>query len=297
MSDDTTPPEGGAPDLSKGPGQPPEHPAAPPPSPYGAQVPPPAGGVPPPAYVPPPTAYDGSGGGYNPVEAIKYGWGKFSAKPSSLLVPVLVVFLIAIIIEVIVQVLLYATFLGTHDCTKTIFGTSVDTQCGPSMPVRLLGAAIGAGIGTFISSVLGAGLIKSALNVADHQPVEVGDIFTYAGKSEVISTAGVLAGLAFVGTLLCYFPAIIISFLTVFTMFYVVDKGVSGIDAVKASYSLVTKHLGDTILFYLLAAVCFIVGAILCVVGLLVAIPVVLAGAAYTYRLLNSEPVSPVDAR
>jgi uncharacterized membrane protein len=65
------------------------------------------------------------------------------------------------------------------------------------------------------------------------------------------------------------------------------------VDAIKASVSLVTSRIGETILFYLLAAVVLVVGAILCLVGLLAAVPVVLAGAAYTFRVLNNEPVAP----
>ena len=244
---------------------------------------------PPPAYGAPPAG----AGGYSPVAAIQYGWAKFTKSPSTLLVPALVLLVVMIVIEGVIYALLNATLLGTHDCTKTVFGTRIDTQCGPSLPVSLLGAAISSGIATFLQALFGAGLIKSALNVVDGREVNVGDIFDYARKPEVVSTAALLGALGFVGTLLCYFPAIIVSFLTVFAMFYVVDKGQSGMEAVKSSVTLVTSKIGETILFYLLAAVCLIVGAILCLVGLLAAVPVVLAGAAYTFRVLNNEPVSP----
>jgi uncharacterized membrane protein len=76
-------------------------------------------------------------------------------------------------------------------------------------------------------------------------------------------------------------------------MFYVVDKNLPAVEAVKASVSLTTSRLGDTVLFYVLGIICLVVGAILCLVGLLAAVPVVLAGAAYTYRVLNDEPVAP----
>jgi uncharacterized membrane protein len=244
---------------------------------------------PPPAYGAPPAG----AGGYSPVAAIQYGWAKFTRSPSTLLVPALVLLVVMIVIEGVVYALLNATLLGTHDCTKTMFGTQIDTQCGPSLPVTLFGAALSSGIATFLQAVFGAGLIKSALNVVDGREVNVGDIFSYASKPAVVSTAALLGALGFVGTLLCYFPAIIVSFLTVFTMFYVVDKGQQGVEAIKSSVNLVTSKIGETILFYLLAAVCLIVGAILCLVGLLAAVPVVLAGAAYTFRVLNNEPVSP----
>jgi uncharacterized membrane protein len=198
-----------------------------------------------------------------------------------------------IVISGIIWFILQKTLLGTHDCTKTIFGTTVDTQCGPGLAVTLLGAAVSGGISTFVSSLFGAGLIKCALNVVDGRDADTGDVLGYATKPEVVTTAAMLGVLSFVGTLLCYLPAIVVSFLTVFAMFYVVDKGLSGVDAIKASVSLVTSRIGETILFYLLAAVVLVVGAILCLIGLLAAVPVVLAAAAYTYRVLNNEPVAP----
>lgn len=277
MSDETTPPQ----EPNQGATPPP-----PPPPPYGG-----AGSMPPPppAYGAPPAG----AGGYSPVAAIQYGWAKFTKSPSTLLVPALVLLVVMIVVEGVIYALLQATLLGTHDCTRTVFGTTIDTQCGPSLFVSLIGAAISGGLATFLQALFGAGLIKSALNVVDGREVNVGDIFGYASKPAVVSTAALLGALGFVGTLLCYLPAIIVSFLTVFAMFYVVDKDQQGVEAIKSSITLVTSHIGETILFYLLAAVCLIVGAILCLVGLLAAVPVVLAGAAYTFRVLNNEPVSP----
>jgi uncharacterized membrane protein len=293
MSDDNHPPqeptEGAVPPPAAGGDVPP-----PPPPPAGTP-PPYSGGAasmppPPPAYGAPP----GGAGGYSAVSAIQYGWAKFTKSPATLLVPALLVLVVNLVVGGIVYYLIQHTLLSTHDCTKTAFGVTVDSQCGPGLAMTLFGAALSGAVSTFLSSLFGAGLIKCALNVVDGRDVDTGDVFGYASKPEVVTTAAMLAGLNFVGTLLCYLPAIVISFLTVFTLFFVVDKGLSGVDAIKASVSLVTSRLGDTILFYLLAAVVLIVGAILCGVGLLVAVPVVLAGAAYTFRTLNNEPVAPV---
>jgi uncharacterized membrane protein len=246
---------------------------------------------PPPAYGAPPAG----SGGYSPGQAIQYGWSKFKASPATLLVPALLVLVLNIVIAGVIYLLINATLLDTHDCTKTVLGSRIDTQCGPGFGLQLFGAAVSGGVSTFVTSLFGAGLVKSALNVVDGKEVNVGDVFGYASKPEVVSTAAILAVLSFVGTLLCYLPAIVISFLTVFSLFFVVDKGLSGLAAIKASLSLVTSRIGETILFYLLAFVVLVVGAILCGVGLLVAVPVVLAGAAYTFRVLNKEPVTPVS--
>ena len=245
----------------------------PPPSPYGA-----------PAAAP---------GGYSAVSAIQYGWAKFTKSPSTLLVPALLVLLAVIVVDGIFQVIIRGALLGTHDCTRTIFGTQVDTQCGPGFFTTVFVSALGGLVASFIGQLLGAGLIKSALNVADGKSVNAGDVFGYATKPPVVATAAIVAAATFVGSLLCYVPGLIVGFVTMFAMFYVVDKDMAPMDAIKASISLTTSRRGDTILFYVLGIVVIIVGAILCLVGLLAAVPVVLAGAAYTFRLLNNEPVTP----
>jgi len=200
---------------------------------------------------------------------------------------------VLIVVEVVVQVILRATLLHTHDCTQTIFGTSVTTKCGPSFFVQLLGAALGGLFISLVSQAVGAGLIKNALNVADGGEASVGEIGTWATKGPVIVTALIVAVATAIGTVLCYLPGIIVGFLLNWAMFYVVDEGMEPMDAIRASVDFATSHLGDTIVFYLLGIVVLIVGAVLCLVGLLVAVPVLLIAAAFTFRVLNGRQVTP----
>ena len=227
------------------------------------------------------------------MTAIQYGWDKFTKKPAALLVPVLVVVVVMIVLEVIVQIILQASLLGTHDCTRSAFGVDYTSQCGPSFFVTLIGAGLAGVVVSFIGQLLGAGLIKSALNVVDGGEASLNDVFAYATKPAVVTAAAIVAVATFIGTILCYLPGLIIGYLLMFTMFFVVDKDMAPMEAVRASFAFTTSHLGETILFALLGAVVMFVGAILCGVGILVAIPVVLAGAAYTFRVLHDEPVSP----
>lgn len=275
MSDDTTPP------MPPG-GQPPQ-------PPEGAWGVPPAPPVPPQYGAPPAGA-----SGYDAVAAIKYGWGKFSKAPAELLVPALAVLVPIIAVEVIVQLVLSSIFLDT-ECTvdpNRIFGVDCD---GPSIVTRLLVAAIAAGIGTFVSQILIAGLIKSSLNMVDGQPaLDIGAVFSWATKPGVVTTASFLAVLSALGTLFFYLPGIIIGFLTAFTMYFVVDKNLSGIEAIKASFAFVTNKLGDTVVFMLLGALTLIAGVIACGIGIFAAIPVVFIAAAYTFRVLHDEPVAPL---
>jgi uncharacterized membrane protein len=277
------PPPGSTPPGSPPPGWPPPGPPpGPPPLGYGGY-----GAAPPPPPLPPP----GQGRPYQATDAFGYGWNRFRARPGELLVPVLVVVVALVAIEVVVQLVLRASLLGTRDCTQTVAGQSFDGRCGPGLLASLLGSGIGAFVVSLVSQALGAGLIKNALHVVDGRPASVGELAAWATKPQVLVAALLVAGATFVGSLLCYLPGLVVGFLLNWTMFYVVDQGLAPLEAAMASVRFATSHLGDTILFYLLAIVVFVVGALLCLVGLLVAAPVVLVAAAFTFRVLEGRSV------
>jgi uncharacterized membrane protein len=249
---------------------------APPTDPYGQ---PPAGG--------------GANPPYSPTDAIGYGWRKFSASPGTLLIPMIVAWLGIVITALIVEFAIVKTLLSTHDCTKTILGQQVDTQCSPGFFVQLLGAALAIGLITVVSQVLTAGIYKGALHVTDGKPFSINQMFDGYDKTQVVLAAVLVAVATAIGTILCYLPGVIFSFLAQYTMLFVVDKRLEAVEAIKASVQLVTKNFGHTLVYWILAAIVLFIGALLCGVGLLVAAPVALIGLAYTYRRLQNEPVVP----
>ena len=66
----------------------------------------------------------------------------------------------------------------------------------------------------------------------------------------------------------------------------------SPIEAITASFNLVKDNLGTVIIFWLLTILATIAGAIVCGVGLIVAIPVVVIATGYMYKRLQGEPVA-----
>lgn len=273
MSDDTPPPPG---EFPEPPDERPEDPNGqqpPPPNPYGAMPMP--------------------GAGYAPDAAIRYGWARFLAKPASLLVPMVVVIIGLAVFDFIVQMILNGLFLGTHDCTRTVFGQSYQTQCGPGFFATMFGSALGALILTAVAQIAAAGLITGALRTVDgDQEFSLGDLWKGWDRNEVV-IAGLLVGaITFVGTLFLFLPGIIAAFLLQFTMYFVVDQQMSGKDAVMASIRFVLNNLGPVALFSLLAVVVMVIGLILCGIGVFVAAPVALIAQAYTYRQLHGQPVA-----
>ena len=144
-----------------------------------------------------------------------------------------------------------------------------------------------------VAQLLAAGLYKGATHVTDGKSFGLGQMFDGWDKSQVVIASLIIAAATFIGTLLCYIPGLIVGFLTQYTLLFIVDKQLSAVDGIKASIKFVTDNLANTLIYYILAALVLIVGAIVCLVGLLVAAPVALIGLAYTYRRLQNEPVVP----
>jgi len=93
----------------------------------------------------------------------------------------------------------------------------------------------------------------------------------------------VATGIAIV---LCFLPGFLIAFLTSYTLFFIVDQQLEAAEAIAESVKMVWHNFGKALLFFILAAIVLIIGALLFGIGLLVAVPVVVFGAAYTYRKL-----------
>ena len=107
--------------------------------------------------------------------------------------------------------------------------------------------------------------------------------------------ASLVTGIAtFVGLVLCVIPGLLVMFFTSYTLYFLMDREELGaIDAIKASFEFTKKHAGNVILWFLVSIAAWFVGALLCGIGLIVAVPVVLIGTAYTYKTLNGETVAP----
>lgn len=276
---------------------PPSEGAAPPPGPplpsYGSTPPPP-----PPGYgapPPPPSPYGAppaGAGGYDATAAIKYGWEKFKASPATLLVPVL----ITVVAVAIVYALMFFVILGSaFDSSVSVRDDgTIDYNNGPGFFMRMVLFGLVFLVVGIVGQIISAALIKGGLDVTDGKSPALGDLFNGWDKTQVLVAAVIVGVGTAVGSILCYLPGIIFAFLAQYTQYFVVDKQMSALDAVKASVSFTTQNLGPTLLFYLLAAVTAVVGGLACGVGLLAAIPVILIGQAYTFRVLHNEPVSPV---
>jgi len=275
-------------------------PGAYPPAPgYGPPVPPapqygqPAPGAyppPPPGYGPP-GAYAAPAGGYgapvssSPIgESISYGWKKFT-QHGGLFIGAGIIWLIAF--GIIVGILA-AIFGG--------FGSLLGTDSNGGMR---LGFSFGLVVFSIVAGLLGyliqAVFIRAALTVTEGRPLSFGDFFKFTDSGPIVLTALLLTAISVVVNLIPIFGGLLsiaVNFVLLFTLWFVIDKHLAPVDAVKASYQLIVANLSTTILFYLLSLVILFVGAIICGIGLIVAVPVVLLATAFLFRRLLGDPIA-----
>ncbi|KUI47378.1 hypothetical protein AU198_23455 [Mycobacterium sp. GA-1199] len=278
------------------------------------QPPPPPGNNPPPSPggYPPGAGYPGQGGyppagGYPPPggpgfadaqrysvgEAFSWAWGKFTANAAALIVPTLVYGIIVVGLQV-----LFGTLSAVVDPGSTSYSSDGD---GFSFSYNLDSpASIGITILGWIVALVVGGIIQSAyyngmLAVANGQPVTIGSFFKPRNVGAVI-IAGVIVGLlTSIGFALCFIPGFIVAIFTMFTVIALLDRNLSPIDAIKTSFDIAKNNFGQVLLTLLAVFAITLVGALLCGVGLLVALPLVALIEVYAYRKLSGGQVADLN--
>jgi hypothetical protein len=231
---------------------------------------------------------------YRPTEAISYGWRKFKEHPSALVVPMIVALIVLVIVGLFFQFVVAGGFFGKTECSTAVNAAGQPTRdCGQPFWRQLLGAGLGAALISLFAQIMLAGIYRGALRLIDGEDFGLGQLFEGYSKAHVIFASIFISVATGIATILCYLPGVLIAFLTSFTLFFIVDQEMEAAEAIAASVKMVWHHFGIVLVFFILAAICLALGFIALVIGLLVAAPVVVIAAAYTYRRLEDLPVNP----
>ncbi len=129
------------------------------------------------------------------------------------------------------------------------------------------------------------------------QRAELADLFTGFNYFVPTLVASILIGVfVFAGTLLCIIPGLVVAAMYKFTYLFIVDKRMDFWPAMQASHAVVKHDYVGFTLFLVVLALVDILGALCCVVGLFVAIPVTFAAITVAYKeIVGFEPRA-VDA-
>lgn len=282
------------------PGTPPPPPAGYPTYPQGGGAPPPAGYPPPadggypPGNYPPPTDPYGAGGGgdsrpYSVGEAFNWGWKKFQENIGTILVAAIIYFAILAVVNGVWYVIVGGVFDSSteYNAVSGEFETS-----GGGLWAGVLAGVLFNLVYWVLQSLMQAGIVRGATEITHGRKPELATMFPTERLGTVLLAGVVVALMTAIGLVLCVIPGLIVLFYTQFTMFFVMDRGMGAIDAIKASAALVNQHVGTLVGFFFASLLAIVVGAIACLVGLVVAIPVVILAQAYTYRKLQGDTVA-----
>lgn len=181
------------------------------------------------------------------------------------------------------------------------FALSYSLDSPGSIIVSLIGWLVLLIVGAAIQSAY----IGGVLDIANGQQVSIGSFFRPRNVGNVV-IAGVIVGiLTSIGMFLCIIPGLIVSIFTMFTIVALLDRNLAPIDSIKTSFNIVKENFTPALLTWLVMLVIAVVGALLCGVGLLVAVPLVILIEVYAYRKLsggqvadlNPQPLPPGPAR
>ena len=301
MTDQPPPPPGGGyppppggypPPPQQGGYPPPPSPGGyPPPPQQGGYPPPPPGGVPAPGY----GGYGTQQPEFNIGEGFSWAWKKFTDNAVPLIVSTLIY---GAIVGVLYGIIYGLAFALAPDSVSTYdsYGGGFEYSTSASFGVASLLVLIVGGLLLFVViAAIQSAYIGGVLDIANGQQVTIGSFFKPRSIGNVIIATLIMGILTSIGYVLCVVPGLAVAILTFFAVIAVIDRNLSGIDGIKASYEVVKANFVQVLLVWLSAAAIATVGALVCLVGLFVAIPVATLLQVYAWRRLSGGDVAALN--
>jgi uncharacterized membrane protein len=224
--------------------------------------------------------------------AFQYGWSKFQQHFGQIAIAIAVWIGATIVFVGIAWAVTAAVASGTTDCTTTSFGTEFCTNDAGWGSILLVSGIWS--LGVFVAQFVGTyAIIRGALAITAGRPLTTSELFDMKNFVPFILVGLVVSVITAIGSFLCYIPGLIAWFFLFLAPYYAADRGMGVGEALRASVTTMNRNLARMIGFFVASIIAYIIGAILCGIGLLVAIPVVIIASAYMYRTTNGEPVAP----
>jgi len=141
-----------------------------------------------------------------------------------------------------------------------------------------------------LNLIIQMGLIRISLKFCDNEKSEFGDLFSCFPLFFKYLLGSILYGLIVLGgTILLIIPGIIWAIKFQFFGYFIVDKGLGPIEALKRSSAITKGAKWDLFIFNLLLEFINFLGAICLLIGLFATIPTTMVAMAFVYRKLLAE--------
>ena len=141
-----------------------------------------------------------------------------------------------------------------------------------------------------LSILISIGLVKIALRFCDNEKGRFADLFSQYPLFPQYLVGSILYGLiVFAGTILLIIPGIIWGIQFCFYDYFIVDKGLGPIEALKRSSAITRGVKWDLFVFFLVLSGINLLGALCLLIGLFVTIPTTMVALAFVYRKLMAQ--------
>ena len=214
---------------------------------------------------------------FSPGDAIRFGWETFKGRPWFFIGAVAILLLASIAINIV--------------------SNAIDSATGGSLEEPSIAGSI---VNYGLTVLLNMGAIAIFLAAYDSPDRVQFSALWHPQPYWKFLGASLLASLAVaVGLFLLIVPGLIAMVLFMFSMFLVIDRGLSPIDALKESMEMTKGNRWPLFGLILLMALILFVGILALGVGLVVAAPIVGLAYTYAYRFLSggAAQIQPADGR
>lgn len=205
------------------------------------------------------------------------------AQPDRLLVPAIVLTVAGLLGNVALQWLI-GEAVGSTACDRHYLGATLVARCADENGRAQLGTLAGLYVLFVIGHLIAAGLSRAALDLLDEAPSR--GVFGGWSVLRALPAALSISALLTIATVFLVLPGVLAAFLTRYAMVFVVDRGLGGVAAVRASVGLVVANLRGELGFAALSVLVLLAGLLALVLGLFVALPLVLLAQTVRYRSL-----------
>jgi uncharacterized membrane protein len=230
----------------------------------------------------------------NVGDAFSWAWGKFSANAAPFIVATLVYGLIIVVLQSISSFISAAVNPG--DSTSYVSDdSSFSFSYNLSSPAGILAGFIGWLVLLIVGAAIQSAYYSAVLDIANGQQVSIGSFFKPRNVGNVVIATLIVGLITAIGFALCIVPGLIASILLMFTVIALLDRNMSAVDSIKASFNTAKANFGPVILTWLVVVVAVVVGALLCGVGLLVALPLAALIEVYAWRRLSGGQVAELN--
>jgi uncharacterized membrane protein len=173
----------------------------------------------------------------------------------------------------------------------------VTADLGNYVLLALIFLVLSSAVPVILQGPMIAGLHIFTMKKLMGRRAEFADLFTGFNYFVPTLVASIVIGLfVFAGTLLCVIPGLVVAAMYKFTYLFIVDKRMDFWPAMQASHAVVKRDYAGFTLFLILMALVNILGALCCIVGLLVSIPVTFAAITVAYKEIVGFEQRTVDA-